>query len=901
MKLFKGYYSKNYLSCKSTNEASGLNKFFSAKIKSIEEANEFAEKLKQIQEKNSDLPKRPNPLNQTRKYFQKYYNLDPKIETDFVDKNPYIIKYGMSHVLKSNYHKDPRPVSIRIPETEEEYLAKFKKEPKMSNKGDLKREHFDDYLVVGAEVFRNLVGDMAYATHNTDFKTGISNYPLDDFTQGFNVNIPEQSKKEIFGPIKYNYYFHTQPDDVDPHYAKYKKFYDSTKYIDESSPELKPIFVPSYKEEREIYNPFKVLKSELIGNDREVHNQLLLDRLSTVSSAYNTKIDVKDPEIESIFQQFRKIYEDSKKLFEYPKKPEFMFSNVTLNRCMEDGNYYDVKENFSPENCLLFNSLCEKIFLLFEKTDPNMLGDIVLKMFFEINLNVKPLWSKLEEVVCNNIQHMSLNSLCKIYLVACITSPKFNSPNFRKILKKEILSMLDSKSPEGYVTALVSMKFSNDADSYAEICNKCIKYFPEWLEKAIKNSQQTKNKNQNFDCSKSPESLVSSLAFAFGFGRPGKINMREKLDRADEFEDIFLELIDPISNFIPTMNKKQLLITLHAVAKSNVKNATDLIAYKTEKNVLPQLRKNANAFTIQELAEIITALNYMSNGNGSEILCMKLLENIIKQDLSLLTNDQFCEVIYLSSSRRLDSDINGKLDESRQKVITPIIDKLNQELKKRASTLSSYRQLSRVFSHLMYIRNQDVKLIDELLEACDKINGRLPIQFYRSFKYFDFYLRNYGNLPKTYNYEKLFSFRDRFYYSENLTNVAKEEDGFKKEIRNAEIYHMLKIRLRYFPVCCLPFNNMFLNHFNIETRKICFNIYYENDYIPNTKKLHPRILLQEEFVKTRNEWEHVFFSWDEYLSLGNTHQREEKIYKIIEELTEKQVKKGVIDRNFKFL
>jgi hypothetical protein len=330
-----------------------------------------------------------------------------------------------------------------------------------------------------------------------------------------------------------------------------------------------------------------------------------------------------------------------------------------------------------------------------------------------------------------------------------------------------------------------------------------------------------------------------------------------------------------------------------------------MIINKIEREFTKYLTINSKVqLSTSQIGSLLKQLNQMRKGKmgGKDNFIRKVLIHSMKNIDYFEIND-FLELMYSSSARRLEFNSEGISDEEYKSQILEIQLKVMEKLKShiKENKINTFSQLSLVFYHLMFIRSEDSKLIDSLLEIVNKIDGVLQVKYYTSFKLFDFYIRNHKKLKNIYNYENLVQFRDRFFYSEQVYNIVKDEHYFLNELRLLDIDNTLSNRLFYHTTKIVPHENLFTIPICLETRKIGIFIYFERDYIPNTKKVSSKALLSSYILSLYDDWEVISLSWDEYLNFGNHIDREKAIFNLIEAKTDEQIKKGLYVRNRRYI
>ena len=210
------------------------------------------------------------------------------------------------------------------------------------------------------------------------------------------------------------------------------------------------------------------------------------------------------------------------------------------------------------------NQLFESLYNEFSKLNNQQYANLLLKMFLELNLNIQPLWSKLEELILNNIHHLSLGDICKINFVATLFCPKFSTVNFRQQLKEEVKkNNINNYNTTNLIDILIGFKHSKDYDFYFEILELVKNNFENWA-----NEVKKTNKNKNKENISTPQGLVANLFYAVSYGKPSKYKKHENIDRIDNFYEDYIELIDVVLEYIPKMNLNEIKLVLNAVALS---------------------------------------------------------------------------------------------------------------------------------------------------------------------------------------------------------------------------------------------------------------------------------------------------------------------------------------------
>lgn len=806
-----------------------------------------------------------------KKIGQIYYQDLTKKYLDADKNNSELVSEGVfrrekPNLLKLDQFKDPITYTIKYPETDEEYNNKFKKNPKMSNKVTVNYDHIDDYYVIGAEIFRNIYKDQIL-----EGKTNVTiNY--DDYhvngKEAFKIKENRYLQEEVYLPIKNEFKVNVKDEIYNP----------NPNYNNGVSEDMSHMYLPSEKEPLGYINPYVGLKGELLNRDKDQHNKDIYDKFGRVCDLFNYNFPLFNNELDSIISELKQI----------KKTDEMLFSNEAISRCIKYNDFTEVKEYIQPDDVFKFKTLYEK--LLNFNVDFKYCCNLIMRLFYDVNLNIKQLAFKFEQILLENFHHLPFDDLCKIYYITSILTPKYYNRLRSEIMNEITKNKLENYSPQQLVKILLCFRHCKLPYLYESICDVVNKNLKNWLKESMIKNKKADTTN--------PENLLLNILFAISYGKP---TTRKKfyLDLKEEVYQIVSNNIDEILTFAPSFNLSQIIILLDVISKSSVDDPVDLIVNNLEKPLLKMI--NSKAISQNNIAEIIRYLNLIKNckSSGSDDFIIKLLQYSLTFDLTKYSNDQFVEILYLSSYRRLNYDRNNNLSESKNKIMKDIWSKLELHLKTISNNLCSYKQLSLVFYHIMFQKINDKELFNNLFNSCNSIVGKLTIKHYKSFKFFDLYLREFCG----YTYKDCKDLRDRFYYAEQHLNIAKNEPYYANEIKYTKLKETLNREFGIPFRLCFAYDNMFMIPLFSETRKIALFLYLEKDYLPNSKKLNPKSLLEVEFFKKKPDWEVLFLTWDDYVNLGKetNNKRDEKLYYLLEDLTLKQEKKGILNRSAKYL
>lgn len=815
---------------------------------------------------------------------EEYFQLKSKLEDYLVphkDKNqPPVFKIAKKSIfLKDDPFNKPKIRTVKDPETQEEKKQKFNLSPNFTSKFEVNPNNFDDYLVVGAEVFKNLYKDLAMEGKFFEAAEKGITYLTD------NTIIKEKRgiTSETYGPIREDFYYVDTASEM-------RKFETTRDWINAITDEkLRPIFVPSYREKSSRYNALVAFKTQFKNNNRDEHNKDFLRKLSFAPS-FNAPFNIYNEKIENILIDLKRVVEESRTNFLYPNNPDFALSGDKISRCVDMNSFIEVSEFFSAENCLKISESIKYLKEEIENISPNLIPNLLMRFFFECNLNIRSIWMKLEEIILNSINNYSIGDISKIYFVSNIVSPKYSSQNFRNQLKAELLkNKFENYSFSDISDIIAGLKQSKDSILFSQISSTLSNNVEKYL---------------NTKSSLSKEQIICNLAFGLSYCKPSQYKKLDYLGLKEDNSNNYMNIHDFIIEYIPKMNIDQMLLILEATARLEIEHC-DMIINKIEREFTKYLTINSKVqLSTSQIGSLLKQLNQMRKGKmgGKDNFIRKVLIHSMKNIDHFEIND-FLEVMYSSSARRLEFNSEGISDEEYKSQILEIQLKVMEKLKShiKENKINTFSQLSLVFYHLMFIRSEDSKLIDSLLEIVNKIDGVLQVKYYTSFKLFDFYIRNHKKLKNIYNYENLVQFRDRFFYSEQVYNIVKDEHYFLNELRLLDIDNTLSNRLFYHTTKIVPHENLFTIPICLETRKIGIFIYFERDYIPNTKKVSSKALLSSYILSLYDDWEVISLSWDEYLNFGNHIDREKAIFNLIEAKTDEQIKKGLYVRNRRYI
>lgn len=225
----------------------------------------------------------------------------------------------------------------------------------------------------------------------------------------------------------------------------------------------------------------------------------------------------------------------------------------------------------------------------------------------------------------------------------------------------------------------------------------------------------------------------------------------------------------------------------------------------------------------------------------------------------------------------------------------------NSYIEKHADSFKSYHTMHNLFYYFMFVDYINIPIIEKMVTNYEKIDAKLPLMYYRSFKLFDYYLANWAQSDETIHFAV--RLREKFYYAEQLYDFVKYERVYGESDEVKIMHDILKVRLLKEPITCLVKNNLLITHFSFPQYKIGINIWSERDYVPKTNgkiRINEQCLLHSKLLRMK-QYEILDLTWDEFLNIGDQLKKDEFLHNWYENAKISQHKKGVCNIKPKFV
>jgi len=722
-----------------------------------------------------------------------------------------------------------------------EIKGKKNEHVKYNPKHEINPDDVDDYQIIGAEIFKNA------------FKESIERYSKggEKFLEAVST---EQQVQDLYGP-NVSPYSIQQPN-------KYYKNFTRRSLLDQSNPETTHLFVPSYRYKVEPFNSLHTFRWSLINGNEKEHNEVIFRRNNFVEG-FIPPFKIIDKEVEIILESLKEI----------KKKFNLNFNTAEFQKIITD-NYNDPHNSDIPgikEYTLAIDNFLELIPKLNHKTLPCLL----LNSFFELSLNDKRIWICLEQEILNNLHHYTITEISQIAYISTITCPKYTTLHYRQVLLDTVYKELEANSVSLEQIYTIAFGFRNTKNKvlYDKIAESFIQRKNEFLAEKEK-----------------IPSNISKMFYALTSHKPKNHGTNTYYPHKELMDNLLETYEDDINNNIMKMDQEDLfrLTSGLYLLKSDL---VDPFISRIERNLLKRKVDTMNPFNLHG---IIRAFSKMKNGKmcGSDKFFDEMEPAVINHiETSKYSFQEFSDIMYAYSARGSGSD---KLNNLFAKKISQDLDKAN-----------NYHTIHNIVWYLLFKENKDLSIWSKLLKQYNKLEGRLPIYYYRPFKLAGYYLDNAFSEAEQekIGFQEIFEFKDRFYDPEQIYDYIKYEHLAEKHPEYGNFKGLLNARLFLFPLNHVVFDNMFLVHYSWEHQKMGINLWLERDKVPKVNganRVNSQNLLHSKFLKYRG-WEILDVVWEDYMNLGNQNIRDKFIHDWYYSTLASQEKKGIVKVNPKFV
>ena len=159
---------------------------------------------------------------------------------------------------------------------------------------------------------------------------------------------------------------------------------------------------------------------------------------------------------------------------------------VELNNWINENKVDDVN-NFYGKNDDL-DRLCKKIVDTIPYINHSVYGNLLMRMFYDLNLNNRNIIVALEQEILNNLHHLTIEDICKIHFVSKIFSPKHTTLNFTKTLVRTVEDKFSGLTLNQIYCVLFGFRMHKDKSFFDKIVNILIDKKDHFLKKDPKNA-----------------------------------------------------------------------------------------------------------------------------------------------------------------------------------------------------------------------------------------------------------------------------------------------------------------------------------------------------------------------------------------------------------------------------
>lgn len=324
-------------------------------------------------------------------------------------------------------------------------LESYKKEQtlkpvKSNNKFDIDPNNLDDYLIVGAEIFKN------------SFKDALIKQKEENSEKQLSVIVQDLRENEKYGPVT--------EELINTGFTDNTKHLMQRPYYGFVSENLRQKFAPSHRFTVEPFNSIPVFKSGLSGNSREEHNLLIFKRNEYLKE-FVRPFNINLPDLKNLLEKFRNIENTIQfNSFEFQK----YITNFYLNE--NQVNDPNIKEYLETVNSIVD---------IIPHTNHSLYPNLLMALFYDYGINEKRIWITIEQEILNNLHHYNVKDICKIYHIAYISSPKYSTLRFRQTLHSEIFKQLNNMTVEELNYVCLGFRMSKDKNLYKNIVEQYIK------------------------------------------------------------------------------------------------------------------------------------------------------------------------------------------------------------------------------------------------------------------------------------------------------------------------------------------------------------------------------------------------------------------------------------------
>jgi hypothetical protein len=725
-----------------------------------------------------------------------------------------------------------------------EIKGKKPEEMRYNPKHEINPDDFDDYHVIGAEIFKNALKDS-----------------IERYSKGGEKILQEISTEQRENDL----YSADVPDYSLAEPNKYYKHFTRRSLYDMSNPKYRHMYVPSYRHKIEPFNSLHTFRWNYINGNTKEHNEVIFRRNNYIQG-FIPPFKIDDKDAQNILD----------KLTHIKKKYNLELNSEGFQKIVNDS--YNDPHNSNNEGIKEYTSAIDDLLDLLPKLNHKTLPPFILTSFFEISLNDKRVWIAMEQEILNNLHHYTITEICQIAYIATITCPKYTTLNFRQLLLDTVYRELEGNTVDLEQIYTIAFAFRNTKNKI--LYDKIAECF-------------IKRKNQFIGEKEKAPGNISKMFYSLASHKPKNHGTQTYYPHKELMENLLETYEDDINNNIIKMDQEdifRLTTSLYLMKTDSV----DPFVSRIERNLLKRKQSNPESINPFTLHGILRAFSKMKQGKmcGSDKFFDEM-EPVVTNHIetSKYSFQELSDILYAYSVRGSGSD---KLNKLFEKKLTENIEKAN-----------NYHILHNIVWHLLFKENKDLELWTSLLKSYNLLEGRLPIYYYRPFKLAGFYLKNAFSESdqEKIGFQNIFDFNDRFYDPEQIYDYIKYEKLLNKHPEYINFKGLLNGRLFLFPLSHVVYDNMFMVHYSWEHQKMGINLWLERDKIPKVNganRVNSQCIVHSKLMKYQG-WEILDVIWEDFINLGNQTQRDKFLHEWYKTSSDLQEKKGIVKMNPKFV
>ena len=237
------------------------------------------------------------------------------------------------------------------------------------------------------------------------------------------------------------------------------KVYQERPFLDNANIDQRHLFVPSWRDKNEPLNALELYKFSYLGGSRKSHNDIIFSRYSFIKEMC----------------------------------PPFNVNDENMENCLKELEVWSSENNIQDINQLYgknhdLDRIVKKIVDTIPYINHSIYSNLMMRMFFDFNLNNKSIMVAMEQEILNNLHHLTVEDVCKIHFVAKVLSPKHTSSSFTKLLVTNVTEKISALTLDQIFCVLFGFRLHRDKSFFDKILNLFIEKKDHFLKKDLKNA-----------------------------------------------------------------------------------------------------------------------------------------------------------------------------------------------------------------------------------------------------------------------------------------------------------------------------------------------------------------------------------------------------------------------------